>query len=425
MWIKKIIFALVLVSIHSYAQLEYSPTELFDEGIYFMDREDFVESSYYFKNLALKYPENCHYNFLAGVCYLNIQNKEHLSIPYFEIAINNLVEKKKHRLRSFDETAAPLHAVFYLGIAYRANNQLTEALEMYKQFVESPLYSYNYNDNVVAQEVKSCEMALTIQKEPIQVHAEKLPLGVNSEFVESNPVLSGNGQVLVFVRTLKFYDAVYYSKKENDNWSTPVNISPQIVSDGNFYPTAVSYDGKKMLLIKIGANQSDIYSSNFNNNTWSPAVKLQGKINSLGNETSATFLKDTNHIILTSNRIGGKGGYDIYSTTLNTDKNKWSKPKKIKNLSSDYDETSISYNKQCQKLYFSSKGHSNMGGYDIFSSSAVGKTWELPQNIGYPINSTRDNKNFTPGPDCNTVILAKPDSNNADVSDLWLIRIIE
>jgi hypothetical protein len=47
-------------------------------------------------------------------------------------------------------------------------------------------------------------------------------------------------------------------------------------------------------------------------------------------------------------------------------------------------------------LYFSSEGHTSMGGYDIFKSRLVGATWVTPENIGYPINTTDDDKFFQP-----------------------------
>ena len=35
-------------------------------------------------------------------------------------------------------------------------------------------------------------------------------------------------------------------------------------------------------------------------------------------------------------------------------------------------------------LYFSSEGHSSMGGYDNFKSQKIGNVWKTPSNLGYP-----------------------------------------
>ena len=47
-------------------------------------------------------------------------------------------------------------------------------------------------------------------------------------------------------------------------------------------------------------------------------------------------------------------------------------------------------------LYFSSEGHSGMGGYDIFRSWRSNQTWDAPQNLGFPVNSTDDDRFFQP-----------------------------
>ena len=113
--------------------------ELFKE--YFDDVEYFIvknsEALYYYKNL--KHSDNANYNFKAGECYLNIPGEESKAIPYLEKAVRSVVDKKKYRKRLFEEKNAPLHAYFYLGNAYRINNQLDKALESYKTFIASPL----------------------------------------------------------------------------------------------------------------------------------------------------------------------------------------------------------------------------------------------------------------------------------------------
>jgi hypothetical protein len=48
-------------------------------------------------------------------------------------------------------------------------------------------------------------------------------------------------------------------------------------------------------------------------------------------------------------------------------------------------------------LYFSSKGHKSMGGYDIFLSEKFPEgLWSPPENIGYPINTPDDDLFYFP-----------------------------
>jgi hypothetical protein len=63
-----------------------------------------------------------------------------------------------------------------------------------------------------------------------------------------------------------------------------------------------------------------------------------------------------------------------------------------------YDENYPYITKDGKTLYFSSKGHNSIGGYDIFKCTRKDSlsSWSKPQNMGYPINSTYDDILFIP-----------------------------
>ena len=79
--------------------------------------------------------------------------------------------------------------------------------------------------------------------------------------------------------SLKFYDAVMFSKLDNGKWSAPVNITPDLQSDGDFYISCLSADGKQLFLSKDDNYNSDIYISSFDGTIWSKIVKLNKNIN--------------------------------------------------------------------------------------------------------------------------------------------------
>ena len=220
--------ALLLQVMPALPQMTESPDykEFFEEGEYFFNRNDFKEAVYYFLKLMDYQPDNASFNFKIGECYLNIPGQETLAIPYLEKAIKHLTEKNKYKKRSFDETNAPLHALFYLGNAYRIDNQLDKALKAYNTFVLSPFYAGNYNVTIVENEIKSCERAKIIEDNPVRIIEIHLPENINTSASELYPVVSFDEKRLVFVRRLKFYDAIFFSLRENDIWADPVNITP-------------------------------------------------------------------------------------------------------------------------------------------------------------------------------------------------------
>jgi tetratricopeptide (TPR) repeat protein len=370
--------------------------ELFDEGDYFFSRGEFEEAAYYFRKLTESDSKNCHFNFRLGECYMNIPGKEQLAIPCFEKASKNTVEKKKYRMKDFDELNAPLHTWFYLGNVYRMAGRLDEALTAYNTFINSPFYYGNYNINVVENEIKSCERAKIIMDSPVDVAIEPMDSVINSSASELNPVISSDETQMVFIRKLKFYDAILWVTREGNTWTQPVNLNPLVGSDGEFYPVFLSKDGKELYMVRKGPENKDLYVSYRTDATWTKAVSLGSAINSAADETSASLSFDGKTLWFASNRKGGQGGADIYYAVRNKN-NQWGKPKNAgKIINTAFDEDCPYPADNDLLLFFCSKGHYSMGGFDIFYTSKSDKNWKSPVNIGYPVNNTTDNSGFVP-----------------------------
>ncbi|MCB0381723.1 MAG: PD40 domain-containing protein, partial [Flavobacteriales bacterium] len=117
-------------------------------------------------------------------------------------------------------------------------------------------------------------------------------------------------------------------------------------------------------------------------------------INSKNQETSACFSPDGNTIYFVSNRPDGIGGKDIYKSTKNKD-GKWGEAENLgRTINTIDDEDAVFLHADGKTLYFSSKGHKTMGGYDIFKSTYEKGKWSTPENIGYPINTADDDVCF-------------------------------
>ncbi len=99
---------------------------------------------------------------------------------------------------------------------------------------------------------------------------------------------------------------------------------------------------------------------------------------------------DGKKLYVSSNKPGGFGGFDLYVAPILAD----GKIGELVNLgdkvntSSDEKYPYVADNNKY--LYYSSKGHTNMGGYDIFRSSIVKDKYLPANNLGTKLNSTRD-----------------------------------
>ncbi len=88
----------------------------------------------------------------------------------------------------------------------------------------------------------------------------------------------------------------------------------------------------------------------------------------------------------------GKKGKEIFRIK-NVNHQAWGMPELLNEIiNTNYNEDYPFFDIHSSTLYFSSEGHSSMGGYDIFKSvyDWNTKTWSKPQNLGFPINSPYD-----------------------------------
>jgi outer membrane protein OmpA-like peptidoglycan-associated protein len=96
-----------------------------------------------------------------------------------------------------------------------------------------------------------------------------------------------------------------------------------------------------------------------------------------------------------SDRPGGQGGRDIYVSKIVDGTNKWGEPKNLgPEINTAYDEEGVFMHPDGKTLYFSSKGHNTIGGYDVFVSVLKNGIWSTPINLGMPLNTPGDDVFF-------------------------------
>ena len=125
---------------------------------------------------------------------------------------------------------------------------------------------------------------------------------------------------------------------------------------------------------------------------WKTPESLPFSINSIGSETSVAFRPAGNEVYFVTNEgKDNRGGYDICFITKISDK-KWSKSQNSgSGINTAYDEQSVSFSNTGDTIWFSSKGHNSVGGFDIFYSVRNHDgTWGKAINGGYPLNTQWD-----------------------------------
>jgi len=405
-------------------QVITDPQELFSEGEFFYLSEEYEEALYFYSQLLATDPDHANYNFKVGDTYLNIPGQEYKAIPYLEKAITSTTIK--YRKRSFKEKKAPHYAYFSLGNAYRINNETEKALEIYLVFTKSDDFEGNYNLRMVEDEIRACERSKIIQDVPVNVDFNKLENPINANSDNTNAVLSGDGQTMIFVTELAFYDAVHLSRRINGAWTDPEVLNPQVGSDGDMYPTSLSFDGTELYMVKRDEGNNDIYMSTLGDDFWSKARPLGPTVNTGAHETHASISADGNTLYFTSPGVVVLGGIDIYSTER-LPSGEWGEAINLGPIiNTPQNEETPFPSDDGKMLYLSSDGHFNMGGYDVFFSrlSDDGQ-WKDPINIGYPINTTGDDLFYYPIGDGSQGFMSKIERDGPHAYNIFNIMIGE
>lgn len=399
-----------------------SAKKLFKEGDgYFAERMYSQALELYLLGLKLD-PENPKANFNTGICYLETAYKEK-TLAYL---------KKAQQLKP------DIHEqlLVFLGEAYQYNHQFPEALKQYEAFLKT----VEKNDPVttyVNRRMYECNNGIRYLKEPVKATIENIGPIINSKYADFAPVISANEAVVVFTSRREgstgeelapednqFYEDMYISYKANGNWTPPRNLK-EINTSQHDACVALSSDGKQLFIYK-DKNGGDLYYSDFDavNNIWSKPQSLGDNINTKDYETSISMTADGNTIYFSSNRPGGSGGLDIYMSRK-TPEGKWGPAVNLgPTINTTYDEDAPFIHADGQTLYFSSRGHAGMGGYDIYRSERnEDGTWSNPENLGYPINTADQDIYFVLSADNKHGYYASAKEGGSGEKDIYIISM--
>jgi len=423
---KKILFTAISMCFYivAFSQNNDALKDSFSDAEYYILYEDYPEALALYLKLHNDGMDNAYIKHRIGECYLQISGQKENAIPFLEDACKQLSKDIKEG--SFKETKAPYRTLFYLACAYQTNNELDKAISTFKKFEELVSARKNYNIEYVYKQIQSCNAAKELISNPRRITEINIGPYVNDQYPNMRPAISGNEKTMVYQTSLKFYDAIFYTIKDSNEWAPPINITPDINSEGTFYPCFLSENGTTLLLYKEDNFNSDIYISKLEGLRWTAPKKLNKNINSRYHETFASLSSDGKTIYFVSDRKGGLGGTDIYKCHFDHKTNDWGVAVNMGiEINTPFNEETPVICQDSKTLYFSSEGHYNMGGFDIFYSRNIeGNVWSEPINMGYPVNSTDDNLFYYPVGEGEKAYIAKYDRDGFGQEDIVRLELI-
>lgn len=369
-------------------------------------------------------PNNVQAQFMVGRCYLYTVDAKDKAYPYLV------------RAYELDPEVSP-KLYYYTGEAFRYAYKFDDAINSYEKY-KADLVKGTRDDklqleiNKVNIKIKHCENAKEITATKVNVDIINMGSEVNSESNDYAPVLSANEEVLIFtsrrpgstgklkdVDNLPFED-LYISRKSGGKWSPAVNIGLNINTDKHDATIGLSPDGESLFIYK-GTGNGDVYESDYKKGEWTKPTPVK-EVNEKSAKETSVCVTHPGFIYFSSDRPGGKGKMDIYVIEKD-EKGKYGDPQNVGDvINTEFDEESPFFDANTNTLYFSSKGHKSIGGYDIFKSKYLenGK-WSTPENIGFPINTPDDDIYFTLSGDSKRGYYSSHQKGGFGGNDLFMI----
>jgi outer membrane protein OmpA-like peptidoglycan-associated protein len=371
-------------------------------------------------------PRNALLNYKLGRCHL-IDNDKSEAIKYLQKAI-----ELDPRI-SLDMVYNDVNLL--LATAYHLHYKFDEAIEKYKVHKTSLSPAQLLKDGQeIDKRIDECLIAKKLVAKPVRVFVDNLGNTVNSAFPDYRPLVVPEEDILLFTSSRDnttggsrasdsyFYEDIYVSYYESGKWSAPQN-SFNMNSSNHDATAGISSDGSILYVYKAGGG-NHLYESNLSGYKYTLPVRMDSKINAGLKQSSASLSFDRSTLYFTSIRDDGYGGSDIYVTRKDS-KGRWQEPVNLgATINTPYDEEGVFIAPDNKTLYFSSRGHGSMGGYDIFRSEFTDGRWTAPVNLGYPINTPDDDVFFTLGKSGQRGYYSSKKNDGYGGHDLYMITFL-
>jgi flagellar motor protein MotB len=327
--------------------------------------------------------------------------------------------------------------LYRLGVAnYSIGNYRKSSTNFEKYLHTKPVSEMRKAE--VLQKIYSCEFAIDAMQNPVDFQPHRLSENINSIHDEYWPNLSLDQQKLVFTRLIRNRGQVpqedfFIAEFDSLGWGMAESIV-EINTSQNEGAQTLSADGRLLFFTacnrKNGVGSCDIYYSKFEQGKWSIPQNAGRPVNSKSWESQPSFSADNGYLYFSSNRAGGKGKKDIWRAKFQglneKGQPKFNNPENLGDIiNSVGDEISPFIHPNNKSFYFASDFHIGMGGVDLFLSEIqLDGTFSEPKNLGFPINTLKDEQGLTISPDGETAYFASAREANFGL-DIYSFQIGE
>lgn len=320
-------------------------------------------------------------------------------------------------------------ALSYFETFKRLQNKPTEAfgLQGVNEFADELILKDRLENNI-----RACQVSIDSVKFINVTEIFNLGGGINSAKDDYFPFLTNNQEELYFTRRGAENDEDLFLSKKNyrGEWKN----AEKIKGFNTKYPEGMSTfvrDGRRLFFTACLRDSidgpCDIWEAIMDEGNIKSITSLGRPVNSVYWESQATVSCDGSQLFFASNRPGGVGGTDIY-TTKRLASGLWSLPVNLgMPLNTPGDEEAPYISNDGKTLYFSSTGHLGLGEQDVFMSwwDDRMERWSTPINLGPPVNSPHRELGFYLSADGKTGFFASNRPGGKGKMDVYRFELSE
>ncbi|MBB2149769.1 OmpA family protein [Pedobacter gandavensis] len=420
---------LVFMLLSSIASAQFVTNSKRVADIYYQNKEYYAAAEYYKKALQISADSA---GFVVPYGFESKLKKDNPKKEDYEHSVYQLAESlrqyKNYRdaekwyavALNFNNPKYSLSDYWY-GVTLRANQNYEEAITAFKTFLNKNKGEGEYLEKAKTG-IASCAFALYEVSHPRLFKLNRLNNDINQAgsnytplwsgstlyFTSSRPtgsngksvVLSDDKNARVARKQSPYINAIYEAtgnlRKEKITLSkVATNVKGKELAAPAFLP-----NGRVMFVTMWDAkNTRKLYQlkRSTSDKDWSEPEELSANINVNGFNAMQPFVsRNGKYLVFSSDRPGGFGKYDLWYCAIRADGSFGQAVNMGNTINTAGDEEAPYYNSRTKKLLFSSNGKVGLGGFDFYESEGDFDSWSDPRNLGYPLNSSKDDLYFTP-----------------------------
>lgn len=362
--------------------------------IYFKKAVPFLEQAQAFN------PNNDNLNFMLGFCNFCLNSQSDEALKYFQKSFALSPNNNEPDL------------CYYLAWSEQIHLNWDEAIRHYNAtltYLNQHAKDNAYFIEDVNKKINECKVGKDLVANPVRTFVDNLGPAINTQYPEYSAFITADEGMIVFTSCREnttgmkmdpdnggFFEDLYISHKENRKWAPAQNLGEPINTEDHDATAGISPDGTTLFIYRFKEKDGgDIYVSHLTGSAWSKPEHLNKNINSKAHESSVSLSFDEKQLYFVSDKEGGMGERDIYVSPFDTKAGDWGVAVNMgPTINTKYPEEGVFMHPDGKTLYFSSKGHNTMGGFDIFKCVYENGKWSEPENLGYPINGPEDDVFF-------------------------------